>query len=120
MSSSSECGAMTNNRSIGVARAFIFRHWWWTGSMQLNREICDSPSTRMSDFDPNVSARDTARTSGPLSMRAMRHDRRWVGTIFAITLLCAAATAMNAQSPAEPGVDASVNPGDDFFAYANG
>ena len=27
---------------------------------------------------------------------------------------------MKAQSPAEPGVDASVNPGDDFFAYANG
>jgi putative endopeptidase len=74
----------------------------------------------MSDFDPNVSAGDAARAGGPLSMQAMKHGRRSLGTTLAITLLFAAATALRAQDRAEPGVDESVHPGDDFFAYANG
>jgi endothelin-converting enzyme/putative endopeptidase len=37
-----------------------------------------------------------------------------------IVLLCATTIALGAQTPAEPGVDASIHPGDDFFAYAHG
>src|SRR6185295_9912431 len=92
----------------------------WASSMQRNGEICDRRSAPMSDLDPNVSARDAARRSGPLSMRAMKHGRRSHGRTFAMALLFIAATALSAQRPTEPGVDSSVHPGDDFFAYANG
>jgi len=53
-------------------------------------------------------------------------SRAWAAATLTAALACGLASAAHAQSnddrapPQEEGVDASISPGDDFFAYANG
>src|SRR5687767_1129475 len=47
-------------------------------------------------------------------------SRTFLHALLAVMLLCATVILAGAKTPADSGVNASIHPGDDFFAHANG
>jgi putative endopeptidase len=98
--------------------------------MRQESDPRDAHVTPMSDFDPNLSARGAAAAHAPNNMKSglfregfmKKTTGPWVLVLLAAMGLAAPVSPGYAQTirVAESGVDTSIQPGDDFFAFANG